>query len=318
LRARPDVSGVSRAGVVPLGGDRERQGFRIPGHASPSGRPIILIDVNPVGRDYFEVAGIRLLKGRGFTAQDGPATRGVVVVNETMASRYWPKGDAVGRTISLAGQASPDLEIVGIAKDIKYYSLDETPRPYVYLSAGQAGGAGGILHVRANGDPRPVIAALKREGAAIDPAVVIDRPMTFEELRQLPLAGRRAMTVMANVFGAIALVLTIVGLYGTMSNTVAQRTREIGVRMAFGADAVRVSRLVVGAGLVPVAAGILFGFVLAGIVGRLVANELFGITPGDPATHAAAAAAVLLASIAALAGPARRATRVDPVAILRE
>jgi predicted lysophospholipase L1 biosynthesis ABC-type transport system permease subunit len=234
-----------------------------------------------------------------------------------MARRYWPAGNAVGRRISLAGGPDIPLEIVGVARDIKYYSLDESPRPYVYMSALQGPAAAQILHVRVSGDANAFVATLRREIAAVDADVVAEQAMTFDELRQQPLALRRVMTVMANAFGGLTLLLAIVGIYGTMSNAVGQRTREIGVRLAFGARATDVYRLILGDGLIPVLMGVALGLAATGLVTRFVASELFGVTPGDPLTHLVGVAGVVLASAAALSFPAHRATQVDPVAILR-
>ena len=153
--------------------------------------------------------------------------------------------------------------------------------------------------------------------ALVDPAVSLDHTMSFDELRQQPLALRRTISVLTSVFGAIALLLAAVGIYGTMSQVVGQRTREIGVRMAFGARVEDIFRLVVGQGMRPVLAGLVLGIGAAAGISRLVANELFGVTPADPLTHAVAIAAVLIAALVALLLPARRATRVDPVTTLR-
>jgi predicted permease len=318
LRARPDVSAASFAAVVPLGGDQERLGFRIPGHTTPAGRTIVPIDMNAVGSDYFQTMGIGVIRGRGIAEGDDEQSRPVAVVNETMARRYWPDGNAVGGTIFLAGTPELSLTIVGVTRDIKYYSLDETPRPYVYVSAMQQGLSAPVVLVRVNGTASGFVAPLKREIAGADPNVVAEQTMTFDELRQQPLVLRRAMAALANVFGALALLLAIVGIYGTMSNAVGQRTREIGVRLAFGARTNDVYRLILRDGLMPVAAGIVLGLAAASMVTRLITTELFGVTAADPLTHLVAIAGVVLASTAALSVPARRATRVDPVAILRE
>jgi predicted permease len=317
LRALPDVRAVSRAAVVPLGGDVERLGFRVPGYQTPDGKTIVSIDVNQVGPDYFETMGIRVLKGRGFQVADTPESTPVVVINETMAKRFWPQEDPVGKSIALAG-TEVVLRIVGVVSDIKYYSLDEQPRSYVYAFAEQIQATAPVLHVRAAGAAGPVIAAVKREVAALDPAIVVDQVMTFEELRQQPLALRRAMMVMANAFGALALVLTLVGIYGTMANAVGQRTREIGVRMAFGASVGQVFGLVLRDGFKPVIVGLALGIGAAALLSRLVASELFGVGQGDPLTYTVVAMSVAVSAAAALSLPALRATRVDPVTTLRE
>jgi ABC-type antimicrobial peptide transport system permease subunit len=274
--------------------------------------------MNAVGPDYFQAMGIPILQGRGIVDTDTPRSRGVAVINETMARRYWPAGNAIGQTISLAGGPAIALEIVGVARDIKYYSLDETARPYIYLAALQGPAAVPVFHVRVSGEASPFVATLKREVAMLDSKVSVDPAMTFDDLRQQPLVLRRVMTVVASAFSGVALLLAVVGIYGTMSNAVSQRTREIGVRLAFGAKAADVYGLILRDGLIPVLIGVGLGLAAAGFVTRLVASELFGVTPGDPLTHVLATASIVLASTAALTVPARRATRVDPVTILRE
>ena len=304
--------------MVPLGGDQERLGFTIPGNTSPTGKRIILIDFNAIGSDYFLTLGIPVLQGRGILETDDARSRPVAVINETMARRYWPGGNAVGQSITMAGGAGIPMEIVGVVRDIKYYSLDETARSYVYASALQGPAETPIVHVRVAGDPAQFVASLKREIAGMDPKVAAEQTITFDELRQQPLALRRVMSIVANAFSALSLLLALVGIYGTMANAVGQRTKEIGVRMAFGARAADVYRLILRDGLTPVVIGVGIGLAATGFVSSLIASELFGVTQGDPLTHTLAAMGVVIASTTALSLPALRATRVDPVAILRE
>jgi predicted permease len=315
VRVVPGVRAVSRAAVVPLGGDRERQGFRIAGHTGPGGQPTIMLDVNAVGPDYFAALGVPILRGRDFTEADTPRSQPVVIINDTMARQYWPGRSALGETIALAG--GPSFEVIGVARDIKYYALDEAARSHVYVPAAQIGAAARVVHVRVDGPAAAFLNVVRREAASTDPSVTLQNVMTFEDLRQQPLVLRRAMTVLATAFGALSLLLAVVGIYGTMTNAVAQRAREIGVRMAFGAEISDVFRLVVGAGLRPVLLGLAIGLPSAGIVTRLVRSELFGVTTGDPVTHVAAAALILVTAFGTLSLPARRAARVDPVTILR-
>jgi putative ABC transport system permease protein len=318
LRAHPEVRAVSNALVVPLGGSVERLGFRIPGYVPEDGKTIRPIDVNIVGPDYFAAIGIPILRGRGFNDVERPDSRGVAVVNETMARRFWPSSDAVGQSIILAGTPARTLDVIGVARDIKYYSLDDPPRPYVYLSAVQSGAPAPVLHVRVSPPAEAFVKVVKQEATAIDPSIVLDQAMTFEELRQQPLVLRRMMTIVAGAFGLLALSLAIVGIYGTMSAVVGQRTREIGVRMAFGAGVADVYTLVLRDGLTPVIVGLVCGLAGASVVTRLIASQLFGVTGSDPVTLGVAIAAVLIPAFAALSLPARRATHVDPIAVLRD
>lgn len=318
LRGRSGVIAASRAAVVPLAGDSERLGFRIPGHQSPDGKSVILVDVNAVSTGYFATIGIPVLEGRDFAASDDARASGVAIVNATMAARYWPGRSAIGQTILPAGREAKPVQVVGVVKDIKYYSLDEAPRPYIYFAADQSALPAQVVHVRTSGPDAAAVLGLKRAVSDLNPSVVVDQAMSFEELRRQPLAGRRAMAVMANVFGCLALLLTLVGVYGTMTNAVGQRAREIGVRMAFGAGPRQVFGLIVGDGLWPVVIGAIAGLAAAGMLGRLVSSELFGVSTTDPLTYAIAIAALFAGALVALAVPARRATRVDPIVVLRD
>ena len=318
LRARSDVIAASRASVVPLAGDSERLGFRIPGYTTPEGRSVIMVDVNAISGGYFATLGIPVLEGRDFAATDNARASGVAIVNATMAERYWPGRSAVGQTIVTAGRDATSIQVVGVVKDIKYYSLDEPPRPYMYLAADQSTLPSQVVHVRTNGSDAAAVVGLKRAVSALNPSIVVDQAMSFEDLRRQTLAGRRSMMIMANLFGYLALVLTLVGIYGTMANAVGQRSREIGVRIAFGARTSEVFRLVLRDGFRPVLIGIVVGLAAAAFLSRVVASELFGVTAMDPTTHAIAIATVIVGALCALAVPARRAARVDPIIVLRE
>jgi predicted permease len=317
LRQYPDVRGISRAAVVPLGGDREGAGYVIAGHRAADGSAAISIATNAVGAGYFTVMGLPILQGHDFQNIDAPSGRRAVVINETMARRFWPNRDPIGQTFNTAGRNGQPVEVIGVVRDIKYYSPTEAPRPYVYVLADQTGARAGTIHLRVNGPADRYVSILKQEMAAIDRTIALDRVITFEQLREQPLALRGAMATLATAFGGIALLLTVVGIYGTMTNAVSQRAREIGVRMAFGAGTADVFRLVVRDGLLPVALGVVAGLALATGVARLVTSELFGVAPTDPLTHVLAVAALTAAALAALSIPATRATRVDPVSVLR-
>ena len=322
LKSLPGAEGVTFATVVPLGPDRESQGFRIPGRApeasddAPNGT--LSIASNAVGPDYFGVMGIPLVAGRGFDERESqPGARPAVVINETMAKKFWPGGDAVGRTLIAPGDTTVEAEIVGVARDIKYYALGEEPRPYVYASAGMIYSPSAIMHVRAAGDPRRLSRAVRKEVEAVDGNVAVSEMATFAELRRVPLFAQRAMASVSGLFGLLALLLTSVGIYGQMAYSVAERTREIGIRLALGARRADIFRLVVRQGLLLAAAGIAAGLAASFALTRLLRGVLFGVGASDPATLASVS--LLLAAVAFLACylPARRATRVDPMVALR-
>jgi predicted permease len=317
LERLPGVRAVTTGVVVPLGFAEERQGFRIPGHTSPTGSPFISIGVNVVGPDYFRTMGMPLVRGRAFDpATFGLSGRPEIVVNETMARRFWPMGDAIGQQIHL-GAKGPQLEIIGIVRDIKYRSLGEAPRPFVYAPFGPIYSPSGTFHVRTDG-PRPeLLKAIERELRGLEPKLMISEAMTFDELRSLPLYPQTAMAVLSGAFGMLAALLMALGVYGTISTSVALRTQEIGIRMAFGARPGDVLRKVIGEGALFAAAGLGVGLVASLAVSRLLRSQLFEVEPTDPVTFLAVASGVLAVALTASYLPARRAAKVDPLVALR-
>jgi predicted permease len=317
LRARsvPEVVEASWAEAVPLGMQGSRRGMTVQGYQPAEGEDMEL-PFNVVGPRYFETMGIALLRGRGITDADRAGAPGVVVVNETFARRFWPGRDPLGRQVSVSGPEGPFLTVVGVARDGRYGSLAEEPRPYAYFAALQEPW-GTVLHVRTSGDPRRVLPALRREVAAAAPGWTLEDPRTMEEQVGTSLFPQRAAGRVLTLFGALALLLASVGVYGVLAQSVAQRRHEIGVRMALGARAADVLRLVLRQGLAMVAVGVAIGLPAAWAAARLLGGFLLGTSPSDPAAFLATP--LLLAAVAALASwlPARRATRVDPMTALR-
>jgi predicted permease len=315
LQALPGVESVSSALVVPLGGDEIRQGYQIDGHVSAKGEPFVPIDTNVVGPGYFTTMGIALVRGRALDARPGDAETGVVV-NETMARRFWPGREALGQRLR-RGSDGPELEVIGIARDMKYYTLDEAPLPYVYLSEAVAPPRSSTLHVRTRVDPRLLLRDVRGAVAEIDPRVPVQRLETFEDLRQAALLPQRLLAPITGVFAALALVLSAFGLYGLLSYSVTQRTRELGIRMALGARRADVLGMVVRQGLRLALLGMALGLAAALAVTRHLDRLLFGVSATDPATFAGISALLLLVALLACLVPALRATRVEPMAALR-
>jgi putative ABC transport system permease protein len=317
LKSLPDARGVTSGVIVPLGMGRETRGYRIPGHIPPNGESFFSIGGNSVGPDYFATMGIPILRGRDFDARDEqPGARPVVIINETMARRFWPDGDAVGRNIQ-AGTNTPPMEIIGVARDIKYYSLAEEPLPYVYTSAAQGYAPYMTLHVRAAGDPKTLGAALRKEVGRLDPNVAIAQLTTLAELREAPLFPSRAMAIVSSLFGLLALLLAAVGVYGITSYMVGQRTREVGIRIALGAERRDIFRLIVGQGVRITFVGVGVGLGAALALTRFLSSQLFGVSPFDPPTFVAVALLLTFVALIACYIPARRAARVDPMIALR-
>ncbi len=317
LKALPGVEAVTSAMVVPLGTSRESRSFRIPGHTPPAGRSTFSIANNIVGPDYFRAMGIPLLRGRDFDARDArPGAKPVAVINETLARQFWPAGDAVGQNIQ-DGTNGPMVEIIGIARDIKYYTLAEEPRPYLYASAAQIYEGSMMVHIRTAGNPSSLTLVVRKEIESLDPNLALSGLTTLEELRQTPLFANRAMAIVSSLFGLLTLALSAVGIYGVISYSVRQRTHELGVRMALGAEASDVLKLILAQGLKLALIGIVIGLAAAFAMTRWMETLLFEVRPTDPLTFTVIAAVLTLVTLAACYIPARRATRVDPIIALR-
>jgi putative ABC transport system permease protein len=242
----------------------------------------------------------------------------VAVVSERLARELWPGVDPLGRRLSVAGARGPWLTVVGVARDALFAPTAERSHPVVYVAQAQHPGAGDLtLLVRAEDDARPLAAPLRRELRALDPDLPLRPAQTLAAYRRARLAEGRTYTAVMGFFGGLALLLAAVGVYGVAALAVAQRTREIGVRMALGARASNVVALFVRQALRRVAAGGVAGLVLGLVAARLLSAVLYGVGPADPVSLAGAAGVMALSAVAASWLPARRAARVDPVVALR-
>jgi putative ABC transport system permease protein len=316
LRALPGVSGAALVDRLPM------TGFGNTGVPSVVGRPAAGANaphaqMRAVSRDYFEVMGIPLLRGRGFEERDQAQSSGAVIVNEAFRAQILGGQDPLGQRVTFVYTGERQFEIVGVAADENVGSLDEAARPVIY-SASQGGSAMNLV-VRGKGDVRQLPAAVRREARALEPETVIYAVRTMDELIDASPATflRRYPMLIVGSFAALALLLACVGIYGVVSYSVAQRTREFGVRIALGAQRRDVLRLVLNQGLALTAGGLAVGLVGSLAAARVLQAYLFGVAPGDP--WALSATAGLLAAVATLAClvPAYRATRVDPCQALR-
>ncbi|MBS1791948.1 MAG: ABC transporter permease [Acidobacteria bacterium] len=260
----------------------------------------------------------RLLQGRDFTVQDDAQSPPVAIVNEAFARRFWPGENPLGKRFKMGAAAEKWIEIVGVAQDGKYFSLAEQPMPFVYLPLAQNYRSAVTLIARGTGDLNLLMAAIRNEIRGLDGNLPLYDARTMVEHMDLPLRPARLAATALGGFGALALLLAAVGIFGVMSNAVAQRTREIGIRIALGAEAKEIVKLIVGQGALLVGIGIGIGLGGAGLGTRLLASLLFGVSALDPWTFVGVTA--LLAATAFLASylPARRATKVDPMVALRQ
>jgi len=272
-----------------------------------------------VGPDFLRTLGIPLIRGREFTDRDDSQAPKVALVNQTLAARLWPGGDAVGQTIALRQGPSHTLqeEIVGIARDAKYHSVWEESESHLYLPILQSGRAGSYLVVRMRGKAEELFAAMRRQWDAMAPGAPLLGVSTGRDALNRSLGPQRAAAALLAGFALLAILLAAIGLYSVVAHSVAERTREIGIRVAIGARPESVVRGIVAKALTLVAVGLLLGAAGSLAVARLVASQLKAVSPYDPATFCAVAALLAMVSLAAAWIPARRAARIDPALTLR-
>jgi predicted permease len=311
IGAVPGVASVTLASAGPLSGTMMRSVFP----EGQEGERGILIQVNGVSPGYFRTLGIPIVRGRALDERDRQGAMPVVVVNETMAEKFWPGQDPLGRRFRFHGQ---DFlwEVVGVARNAKYNTLGEDPQPYIYQPLDQAYTGAVTLVARAAGDPGAVLLPIQRELNALHRELPLVGLSTVGQVLYNSLWASRLGAWLLGLFGVLALVLASVGIYGVMSYAVAQRSQELGIRITLGADRRNVLALVLGQGMLVVGAGLAVGLLAAAALTRLVATLLF-VSPLDPLVFAAAA--LVLAGVGALANlfPALRATHVDPLVALR-
>jgi predicted permease len=272
------------------------------------------IDYDVVSPQYFSAMGIRLTRGRGFLESDDSTAQPALVVNERFVERFWPGQDAVGKMVRTRGR---DHVVVGVVPTGKYRSLGEAPLAYMYYARAQSRGLDGTIQIRTRSDPALLVPVLRAEVAALDPTLPLANVRTLSNHLGLALLPARLAGGALGIFGLLGLVLASVGIYGVMAYSVAQRTREIGIRMAIGAARSEVVGLVMKQGLLLVAIGGTVGLVFAIGAAQLIRGMLYGGSAFDPMTFLGVP--LVLTAVAALAiwVPARRAAGVDPVKAIR-
>jgi predicted permease len=313
LSSLPGVKAIAATNAPPFATERNNvMRFSVPG--SPLMRP----DVFPVAHrhlitpEYFRTLGIPL-RGRTYTARDldGP----YVIVNETMARTFWPGEDAVGKRF-VTGPLGPEptwSTIIGVAADVKQVGLDaERTNDFYFLWYGPF-----YVMIQTAGEPLSLAPVVRREIQALDPTASVSDFRTMDQLLESSTGPRRFSTVLLSIFAGLALVLAVIGIYGMMSWSVAQRTQEIGIRLAVGADSSGIFKLILGRGLKLSAAGLAIGLAVTFAFTRVLAGQLFEISPHDPWVLTAVSFLMLVVTTAACYLPARRATQVDPITTLR-
>ncbi len=314
-RGIPGVDQVTLASRPPLGGGGFARSVFLEGQDTADPRNGRFVPIAVIGDAYFEAAGIPLLRGRTFGPADRPGSPQVVVINETMAERFWPDRDAVGQRFHFFGQPSA-TEVVGIARNSKYNAIGEEPQPYIYQSLDQVPQAGITLIVRSQA-PETALGAVRAAVQQMEPAMPITGVFTMEALFDQGLWAPRMGATLLGVFGGLALLLAAVGVYGVMAYAVGQRSREIGVRLALGATRRDIWRLVFRQGLLLTASGVICGLAVAAVAARLIVGLLYDVGAFDPITFVVIPGILLAVAAVAIYIPARRASRVDPVIALR-
>jgi predicted permease len=311
----PGVRGAAVAQVPPLAGGLSRSVF--PEGADTTTRDRVLVQVNSISVGYFDTIGIPLVRGREFTRTDAEHAPLVVVVNETMAQRFWPNQDPIGKRFKFFGD-DEFTTIVGVARNSAYNGVAEAPIPFIYQPLLQNYSPQATLHVRTDGNAAALAAPVRSAVLEIDPTLSVFDARTLEDQVFESLAPLRTNVVVITAVGTLALLLAAVGLYGVANYSVSQRTREIGVRMALGARRGTVLRLVLGHGLLLVGFGVALGVLLAAALAPLVPPDLApNVNLRDPAVFAGTALILAAIALVASAIPAYRATRIDPLRALR-
>jgi len=317
VRALPGVEGAAYASVLPFLSPGNTLWFAVDGVTpSPDDPQDTLFRVGT--SDYLKTLGVQLVEGRLLDEREGVDAPRAVVVNDTLARKYWPRSSALGGRMRLGDAQGPWYTIVGVVKDVRERGHTLAQKPLVYITNAQRlSSSPEYLVVRVAGSPADLVEAIRRVIARVDPDQSISAVRTMDEIVDLDVADRHQQMILLGAFAGLALLLASIGLYGVLSYAVAQRSREIGLRIALGATAGSVMRVVVVRGLVLTGIGLSIGLGLAWAGTRALQNVLYGVTAGDPSTYVAVVG--LLATIALLASylPARRASRMDPISVLR-
>jgi len=314
VQGLPGVESAALARVTPLGyGTFSSAPIAVDGYQPPTDERLS-VDYNQVGPGYFATIGIPLVSGREFTRADNETAAPVAIVNETMAARYWAGKNPIGDRLQVKDKW---LEIVGVAKTSRYYSMREMPKPFFYVPLRQKFSVGAALNIRTKLRPETMAAALSRELKAMDANLALYEVISLQEQLDRSTSAQKVAVTLTGVLAGLALVLASIGLYGVMSYTVSQSTRELGLRMALGARTPELFRLVISRGLALTAGGILLGAAAALGLTRLLGYLLYKVSPRDPLAFGSAFLILLIVSLIACLLPAWRATRVDPIVALR-
>jgi putative ABC transport system permease protein len=316
LQSLPGVQSVAATTALPLTVSLSGSDFRIEGHPEPEKGQEMIINTSGVSPDYFRTLGIPILKGREFSDRDRSGAPMAAIINNDLARIYFGNEDPIGKRISFDDRQTW-ISIVGVTGDVKRFGLDSNAKPEVFLPYLQSPSSSMSFVIRSSADPSALTAAVKAQIQMIDRDLPLDEATTMKQLLSESNSGRRFNMLLLSVFAAVALLLAVVGIYGVMSYTVAQRTHEIGIRVAIGAQASDVFRMVISHGMMLVLIGIVVGLLGAFGLTRLMTTMLFGVEATDPTTFIAITTLLAVVAFVACYIPGRRATKVDPLVALR-
>lgn len=321
VESLPGVKSSAITSYVPLSLNYNSSTIFVEGQPAERGANVPTAMVGQVGPRYFETLATPILEGREFTTRDSDKSEKIVVVNETFVRRLMPfaktNRDAIGRRISFNSAEGPFLEIVGVAHAGRYFNIAEDPRSFIWRPIFQSYSNSGILVVRTNGDPESMIAPIRNELRALDPNLPVFEVKTLTNHLRLAFFPSRVAASVLGAFGLVALLLAAMGIYGVTSFAVAQRTHEIGIRMALGAQLADVLRLVLNQGVKLILMGVGLGLAGAYLVTRAITSLLYGVSATDPVTFILVSLGLTAVALIACYIPARRATKVDPLVALR-
>jgi putative ABC transport system permease protein len=316
-KAMPGVVGVGAAWTFPLNSRFSNDNsFEIAGRTVGEGQPLPQAEYRGASSDYFETIGVPLLRGRAFDEHDRGKAPAVAILSRGLARRYWGDADPIGQRIS-DDKGETWRTIVGVVGDVRNASLDRTPKDTMYLPFLQFPGFSYSYFVRTVGDPMVVANSVRQAVYALDPQTAVASVRTLEQVRHESIASPRLIAALLGSFATLALAITAAGLSGLIAFTVSQRTHEIGIRMALGADSPRVVGMLIRQGLSSVAIGLALGVVGALALTRLVSGMLYGIAPTDVVCFVASGTVLVAVATLACWAPARRATSIDPQIALR-
>ena len=319
LGALPGVEAVATTSHLPMSGWYFLGQFEKEGHAPDSqGEELFAVRPN-VSRNYFEVMGLPLLRGRSFGPEDRRGTPSVAVVSNTVAQTFWPGEDPIGKRFKSVNSRSeaPWTEVIGVSADVREDGVGKPPKPYIYLSDDQTGRVTFMFFLRTTGDPYQIVPAVRQTAHTLNPETIINRPRALGDMVRDSTWQLNYSMLLLGGLAALALFLAVIGVYAVQSYLVRERTSEIGMRMALGAHRSQVLRLVMWQGLRLVGTGLVIGVLAAMALTELLEALLYGVEPTDPLTFCAVAFALLASALLACYRPAVQATRIDPLEALR-